>query len=102
MTANLSAVESLEAMIAASPTLQSTKSGAVVTLARLLAVQVDASESGPSTRLAASYLSILKDLRRLTGDDRSAPKPAGRLTLIKKQATAAQAAKAQEQKEAPF
>lgn len=89
MPDKLSARDSLEAMIAASPTLQSPKSGAVVTLARLLAKQVDASDNGPSTRLASSYLSILKDLRRLTGDDRSAPKPASRLAKIKQDAARA-------------
>ncbi|GAA2851854.1 hypothetical protein [Microbacterium arabinogalactanolyticum] len=86
MTAKLSARDSLEAMIADSPTLQATRAGAVVTLARLLAEQVDASTGGPSTRLAASYLSILKDLRRFASEDRSAPKKASRLALIKQQA----------------
>lgn len=89
MTDKPSAVASLEAMIADSPTLQSTRSGAVVALARMLADQVDASTGGPSTRLAASYLSILKDLRRLVTDDPKPEKKAGRLTLIKQQAAAA-------------
>lgn len=84
--AKLSARESLEAMIADSPALQSTRSGAVTTLARMLADQVDQSTDGPSTRLAASYLSILKDLRRLASDDPAKPKTASRLGLIKAQA----------------
>lgn len=92
MTDKPSAVASLEAMIADSPALRSTRSGAVVALARLLAKQVDDSENGPSTRLAGSYLSILKDLRRLAADDRQASKPASRLALIKQQAADARKA----------
>ena len=87
-TKKLTACVSLEQMIAASPALQSPQAVAVVTLARMLAVQVDAAPDGPSTRLAASYLSILKDLRRLTAEGTHA-RPAGRLALIKANATAA-------------
>jgi hypothetical protein len=85
MNTNNSAVTTLDRMIAASPTLRTDASAPVVHLARLLAEQVDASPAGPSTRLAASYLSALKDLRRLATDDPARSRPASRLAHIKDQ-----------------
>lgn len=86
------ATAALDRAVTASLTLQSAAAAAVVQLARTLAAQVDAAEGEPSTRLASSYLSVLKDLRRLSADDTHATKPAGRLAGIK--ATAARTTEA--------
>ncbi len=89
----MTALTSLNEMIAASAALQAPKSAAVVDLARTLAGQVDAAGAvGPNTRLAAAYLSVLKDLRRISStEDPGAHKPAGRLAHIQAQAAATQA-----------
>lgn len=81
-----SAVDALDRMIGASIALQAASSAAVVQLTRTLAAQIDAANGDPNTRLAAAYLSALKDLRRLTTEGVGTPKSASRLALIKAQA----------------
>ena len=48
----------------------------LIELVRVLAEQMDAAGPDPSTRLTASYLSSLKDLRRTLGDGPAVQDPA--------------------------
>ena len=59
---NITAVE--KAIKAAWPSIPAAY-GPLIELVRVLAHQVDAAPEGPSSRLAASYLSALKDLSKI-------------------------------------
>ena len=80
----------LDQMVKASPDLQHASASALVQLGRLLADQMDRAGAEPSTRLSASYLSVLVNLRRIAPPAVREEKPAGRLALIKSQAQAQQ------------
>lgn len=70
---------SLEEMIAANPVLELEGNAAIVQFARTLADQVDGAADGLSSRLAAAYLSALKDLQRAVGTRAT---PQSRSTLM--------------------
>lgn len=90
----------LDKMVAASPDLRHESAAALVQLGQILADQMDAAGSEPSTRLSAAYLSVLVNLRRLSPVQVRAAKPASRLARIKQDA--ARAREAADGDAAPF
>lgn len=70
-------------MVEANPVLDNADNGPLVQLALTLAAQMDDAEGDPSTRLSASYLSVLKDLRRAAREESAGKTPGGKLGKLK-------------------
>lgn len=69
---------SLASQIRETPELQGKQHAALVRLALTLARQMDTAGAEPSTRLSATYLSVLKDISRIAAGSKSRTVDGGR------------------------